>query len=167
MSGIISPEEFLGFKPGTDRKLADWPQIVEYFQKVATVSDRVKVDVLGDTTEGNPFIRAIVTSAENLANIEEIRKVQMRICNPEGTTPEEEADLVAPERREVMEAGLQLGERQLVVARPTRRRAAGTAAQVACERRLHVHAVRSPVVHARHPRPSFSASRSNRCRQNG
>ena len=95
MSGIISPEEFLGFKPGTDRKLADWPQIVEYFQKVAAVSDRVKVDVLGDTTEGNPFIRAIVTSAENIANIEEIRKVQMRICNPEGTTPEEDAELIA------------------------------------------------------------------------
>ena len=95
MSGIISPEEFLGYKPGTDRKLADWPQIVEYFQKVAAASDRVKVDVLGDTTEGNPFIRAIVSSAENIANIEEIRKVQMRICNPEGITPEEEADLVA------------------------------------------------------------------------
>ena len=94
MSGIISPVEFLGFKPGTDRKLADWPQIIEYFQKVASVSDRVKVDVLGETTEGNPFIRAIVTSSENLANIEEIRKVQMRICNPAGTSPEEEAELV-------------------------------------------------------------------------
>ena len=95
MSKIISPEEFLGFAPGTDRKLADWPQIVEYFQKVADASDRVKVDVLGDTTEGNPFIRAIVTSKGNMSRLEEIRKTHMRICDPAGLTPEEEGKLVA------------------------------------------------------------------------
>jgi hypothetical protein len=95
MTKIITAEEFLGFKPGTDRKVADWPQIVEYFQKVAAASDRMKVDVLGETTEGNPFIRAVVTSAENLKRLEEIRGTQMRICNPAGVTPEEEERLVS------------------------------------------------------------------------
>ncbi len=95
MSKIISPEDFLGFKPGTDRKVADWPRIVEYFQKVSDASDRVRVNVLGETTEGNPFIRAVVTSAENLSNLEEIRKTQMRICNSVGVTPEEEERLVS------------------------------------------------------------------------
>jgi hypothetical protein len=92
---IKTPEEFLGFKPGTDRKVADWPQIVEYFQKIADASNRVKVDVLGETTEGNPFIRAIVTSEGNMARLEEIRGNQMRICNPAGVTPEEEDRFVS------------------------------------------------------------------------
>ncbi|UCD43919.1 MAG: hypothetical protein JSV27_07140 [Candidatus Bathyarchaeota archaeon] len=94
MSKIITPEEFLGFLPGTDRELADWPQIVEYFQRVADSSDRVRVDVLGETTEGNPFIRAVVTSAGNMSRLEEIRKTQMRICNPVDPT-QEEGKLVA------------------------------------------------------------------------
>ncbi|MCW3978178.1 MAG: M14 family metallopeptidase [Candidatus Bathyarchaeota archaeon] len=95
MSKINTPEEFLGFKPGTERKVADWPQIVEYYRKIADASNRVKVDVLGETTEGNPFIRAIVTSEGNMTGLEEIRENQMRICNPVGVTPEEEGRLVS------------------------------------------------------------------------
>ena len=45
---ITTPEEHLGFRVGTDRKLADWPEIVEYFKKVGEESNRVTVDVLGE-----------------------------------------------------------------------------------------------------------------------
>ncbi|RJS89091.1 hypothetical protein CW700_05595 [Candidatus Bathyarchaeota archaeon] len=93
--GPPSPEEFLGFKVGADRKLADWPQIVGYFRELAAGSDRVEVDVLGETTEGNPFIRVIISSPENLSRLEEIRGIQMRICNPVGVTPEEEERLIS------------------------------------------------------------------------
>ncbi len=34
------PEDFLGFEVGTDRKLADMYQIIEYFQKLDWASDR-------------------------------------------------------------------------------------------------------------------------------
>ena len=97
MSDIQSPEDFLGFKPGDDRKLADWPQIVEYFTKVSDSTNRVKVDVIGKSTEGKPFIRAIVTSAENMENLEGIRANQMRICNP--------VDVGEDERRRLVEDG--------------------------------------------------------------
>ena len=90
-----SPEEFLGFRVGTDRKLADWPQIVGYFRQLAGNSDKVRMDVLGETTEGNPFIRVIISSPENLSRLEEIRGIQMRICNPVGVTPEEEERLIS------------------------------------------------------------------------
>jgi len=90
-----SPEEFLGFRVGEDRKLADWPQIVEYFKRLASSSKRVKVDVLGETTENNPFVRAIISSAENLNNLEKIQENQMRICNPTGLREEEDKQLVA------------------------------------------------------------------------
>jgi len=35
---VPSPESVLGFRPGEDRKLADWSQIVDYFQKLAAAS---------------------------------------------------------------------------------------------------------------------------------
>jgi len=60
MSPIPSPEEFFGFKIGEDRKLADWDQIVEYYKLVAKNSDRVIVEELGKTSEGNPFIVAYI-----------------------------------------------------------------------------------------------------------
>jgi len=91
----LSPEKFLGFKIGSDRKLADWPQMVEYFKKLADSSDRVQMDVLGETTEGNPFIRLIITSPENLKELEKLRQIQLKICNPVGVTAVEEKHLVA------------------------------------------------------------------------
>jgi len=94
MSGILKPEDYLGFKIGTDRKLADWPQIVEYFMKISRSSDRVKVDVLGDSTEGNPFIRAIVSSEENLKNLEEIRNNQQKFWDPMSLSEDEEKELL-------------------------------------------------------------------------
>jgi hypothetical protein len=44
-----SPEQYLGFRPGTDRKLADYAQIVGYLQKLASESPRVKVVQIGET----------------------------------------------------------------------------------------------------------------------
>ena len=40
IEGVPAPEEHLGFNVGTDRKLADWPEIVDYFMKVGEASPR-------------------------------------------------------------------------------------------------------------------------------
>lgn len=91
---IPTPEEYFGFKIGDDKKLADWPEIVEYFWKVAKSSDRVIVEDLGKTTEGNPFLLATISSPKNLKNIEKLRKIQLKLLDPEGLTPEEAEKLV-------------------------------------------------------------------------
>lgn len=91
---VPSPEEHLGFKIGEDRRLADWPEIVSYFRKVAALSDRVRVEELGKTTEGKPFLLATITSPENMRKLEELRKIQLRLCDPDGLTPEEADKLV-------------------------------------------------------------------------
>ena len=41
---IPAPADVLGFTPGDDRKLASWAKVVEYFQKLAATSDRVKFE---------------------------------------------------------------------------------------------------------------------------
>jgi hypothetical protein len=49
---ITSPEAAFGFKPGTDRKLADWSELTAYFKKLAAESDRIRYEEVGKTTEG-------------------------------------------------------------------------------------------------------------------
>ena len=39
---VPAPEQFFGFRMGTDNKLARWDKIVEYFQQISASSDRVR-----------------------------------------------------------------------------------------------------------------------------
>jgi len=94
MVSILSPEEHLGYRVGDDRKLADWPEIVGYFEKVAAASDRVKLEELGESTEGNPFILATISAPRNLKKLEKLRGIQMRLSNPEGVDSGEAERLV-------------------------------------------------------------------------
>ena len=79
---VPSPESVLGFRVGEDRKLADWTQIVGYFQKLAAASPRVRVENVGATTEGNPFLVVTITSEANMARLEEIRRANLRLAGP-------------------------------------------------------------------------------------
>lgn len=63
---VPSPADVLGFRPGTARRLPDWPDIVDYFERLAAASDRVVVEELGRTTQGNPYIVVAVSAAESL-----------------------------------------------------------------------------------------------------
>jgi len=90
---ILSPEEFFGFKMGTDRKLARWNKIVEYFWHLSS-SPRIKVTELGKTTEGNPFLLAIISSPENLENVEKIRETSLRLAHPKRLSEHEAEKLI-------------------------------------------------------------------------
>jgi len=81
-SSIPAPEDVLGFHPGDDRKLASWKRVVEYFQKLAAASDRVKFTELGKTTMGAPFVMATISSPENLARLDEYRSIQDQLADP-------------------------------------------------------------------------------------
>jgi len=82
---IQSPAEFFGHEMGADRKLERWDKIVEYFWHLDT-SPCIKVVDLGSSTEGNPFLLAIITSEENHANLDEIRDMSWKMAHPEGLT---------------------------------------------------------------------------------
>ena len=79
---ITSPEEFLGFQVGSDRKLADWQQISSYFRLLDEQSDRVLVQEVGRTTEGNAFLLATISSPQNLEKLEEYRQIQKLLADP-------------------------------------------------------------------------------------
>ncbi|MDA2913008.1 hypothetical protein MYX77_03450 [Acidobacteriia bacterium AH_259_A11_L15] len=86
---IPTPEEFAGFRMGTEGELVKWPQIVEYLQRVDQGSDRVQVVELGKSTNGHPFLLVILSSPANLERLEEIKTTQRRLAYPYDLTEEE------------------------------------------------------------------------------
>src|SRR5436190_4486514 len=96
-----TPESVLGFKVGEDRKLADWTQIVAYFKKLDAASDRVRVEDVGRTTEGHPFLVVTITSEANMARLEEIRKANLRLADPR-RTGEDEARRIIQEGKTIV-----------------------------------------------------------------
>lgn len=61
---IQSPEEFYGFKMGSDRKLARWDKIVEYFNPLSKASNRIRVTELGKSTGQTLHSRSHLISKE-------------------------------------------------------------------------------------------------------
>jgi len=97
---IPSPNEFFGHKMGAHQKIARWDRIVEYFWELDK-SPCVEVVELGSSTEGNPFILAMVSSPENLKNAEKIRGMSFSIAHPKGLT-ERRADRIIKEGKTVV-----------------------------------------------------------------
>jgi hypothetical protein len=99
---VTSPEQFLGFKVGTDKKMADMLQIVEYFRMLDEQSDRIAVQEVGKTTEGNPFIVAIISSASNHKNLEKYRRYQQLLADPRKISDEEAKKMITDGKAIVM-----------------------------------------------------------------
>ncbi len=79
---IPSPKSVLGFHPTDDKTIADWTQITNYFQKLDQASDKVKVQEIGKTTLGKPFVVAFISSAENIKNLDKIRETNQKLADP-------------------------------------------------------------------------------------
>ncbi|RAI94872.1 M14 family metallopeptidase [Algoriphagus yeomjeoni] len=68
---IQTPEQFLGYKPGD--RFTPHHRMVDYFEYVAASNPNVKLIQYGETNEKRPLIVAILSSSENMANLEQIR----------------------------------------------------------------------------------------------
>lgn len=95
---ITSPAEAFGFEPGTDRKLADWKQLVAYFQKLGTESNRVHFEEVGKTTEGRPFIAVMISSPGAMARLDYYKEIQRKLADPRITTPDQAKQLEAEDK---------------------------------------------------------------------
>ena len=84
---LPSPFAGLGFEPGADSLLADWGQITTYLTSVAVASPVVRLDTLGRTTLGRPFLLLTITSPANQRRLEELKRGQRLLADPRGLTP--------------------------------------------------------------------------------
>ena len=79
---IPTPRSVLGFEPGDDRKLVEWPVLVRYFEALAKASDRVDYRELGKTTLGAPFIALAISSPQNLRRLDAYRQTNASLADP-------------------------------------------------------------------------------------
>lgn len=76
---LKSPEQFLGYKIGS-HFTPHW-KVVNYFQHVAAnAPTMVKVQQYGETNEGRPLLVAFISTAENIQNLEDIRRNNLRLA---------------------------------------------------------------------------------------
>src|SRR5881409_1306467 len=79
---VPTPKSVLGFEPGEDRRLADWPALLRYYQALAKTSDRVRYRELGKTTLGAPLVALVISSPSNLKSLERYRQLNARLADP-------------------------------------------------------------------------------------
>jgi hypothetical protein len=87
------PEEFLGHSVGADRKLADYGQIQAYFHLLDKESEKIKVMTIGETTRKKPMIMAVISSEENMSNLDSYVEISKKLRDARGLSPEEVREL--------------------------------------------------------------------------
>ena len=86
---IPSPEDFFGHQMGADRQLAHWDKLVEYYELIGAKSDRVQVEHMGPSTLGAPFLSLFISAPENLARLDDLKRMNAVLQDPRGHTPAE------------------------------------------------------------------------------
>jgi hypothetical protein len=89
---IPTPEKFFGHRIGAEKKLARWDKIVDYMRLVDKTSNRVVVDEVGKSTNGNPFLLLIISSPDNLRNIQRYRNINKKLFDPRTIKSDHEAE---------------------------------------------------------------------------
>lgn len=116
---ITSPREQFGFNIGDDYQLVNYRQLLAYWKKLESESDRLKLVDIGRTAENRPMIMAIVTSSGNLNRLERYKDISRRLALAKGLT-DEQARILSREGKAVVwiDGGLHateiLGSQQLI-----------------------------------------------------
>lgn len=98
---ITSPKEAFGANFGDDYFLATYTQIATYWRTLERESNRIRVVEIGTTAEGRSQLMAIVSSPDNLRNLERYKAISSRLAHAEGLT-DAEARALAREGRTVV-----------------------------------------------------------------
>ena len=77
---IPKPESVLGFYPGADFRLADWPTILDYLRQLDAASDRIELRDIGVSAEGQPLVVALISDPANLRDAERYRSISERLA---------------------------------------------------------------------------------------
>ena len=97
---LLTPEEVLGFQVGSDYRVAGWETVSDYMRHVAANSDRVLVEELGKTTEGNDLLMMLISAQENLENLARYQQIQRELAIP--TEDSDALDALAQEGKAVV-----------------------------------------------------------------
>ncbi len=109
-AAVPVPKEHFGFTPGDDLKLADYSQLLSYFQKLEKASDRIRLVEFGRSSLGKPMVVAFLSSPENLKKLDRYREISRRLAL--GQADKAEARRLVEEGRAIVwiDSGLHASE---------------------------------------------------------
>jgi hypothetical protein len=90
---VPTPASVLGHTPGDDFYLADYADTIRYFHALAAASDRIKMFTVGKSTEGKDIEVAVISSPENLAKLDDSKKIAGRLARAEDLNDDQAKDL--------------------------------------------------------------------------
>src|SRR4029077_13095619 len=79
-----SPRDVLGHDIGAPRVLDHYDDILKYYRALAAKSPRVKIIETGATEEGRPTVVVLISSDENMRNLDANRRNLAKLCDPRG-----------------------------------------------------------------------------------
>jgi hypothetical protein len=107
----ISPPKIGSYTVGDDYFLANYTQLLDYWNKLAKESDRLKLVDIGKTAEGRPITIAIITSPANHNKLARYKEISQRLGRAEGLTDEQAHQLAAEGKAVVwIDGGLHASE---------------------------------------------------------
>ncbi len=77
---ILTPEAHFGFKPGANRMIFDYGELIGYLKKVAAQSDRLLLREIGTSPMGKTMYVACISTGENIENIDTLRQINRRLA---------------------------------------------------------------------------------------
>ena len=100
---LPTPEEVIGFEVGADFHLATYEQSISYFQKLAEVSELVEMKYAGKTSEGRPWYYVLISSKDNLENIDRYKDISQQLAHPSANLSREAARQLAVEGKALVD----------------------------------------------------------------
>src|SRR5580658_6406945 len=97
----ITPPKFGPYTVGDDYYLANYTQLLDYWNKVAKESDRIRIVQIGKTAEDRPLMMAIITSPANFKNLARYQEISQKLARAEGLT-DAQAHALASEGKSIV-----------------------------------------------------------------
>ncbi|MBA3645667.1 MAG: peptidase [Gemmatimonadaceae bacterium] len=118
-SRVTTPAEQFGHNIGDDYFLANYEQMIDYWQKIAKESSRVHLVRIGTSSDNRPMWMAIITSPENYRKLARYQEISRRLAHGDDMT-DAQAHTLAAEGKAVVwiDGGLHatevLGAQQII-----------------------------------------------------
>lgn len=100
--GAPSPEAFFGYAMGAGPRLPSWDQTTEYLSAIARASARVRLDDVGRTTGGRPYLLVTISTPDTVQALAHARAAQRRLADPRVTAADQAERIVSTQKAVVL-----------------------------------------------------------------
>src|SRR6056297_1153862 len=94
MAQLITPEDHFGLKPGSDRNLFLYEDLINYLQKLDKASAKMTMRKIGESPMGKPMYAAFFSNAENIEQLDELRKINKELALNHNLSEKRQAEMI-------------------------------------------------------------------------